>query len=126
MKLTQKGTRAPEVAVTAEEFPQLFQKSVANIEEVEEDDATLDSNKRDKDIKDWIVWLRIPLTRNKDEKADAKEEEVCATQSLTEDNSPINEYEGGREYELEYVRKDTVLSDVKNTEEEALSRHEGE
>ena len=39
---------------------------------------------------------------------------------------PIDKYEERREYDREDDCKDTGLSDEKNTEEEASSRHEGE
>ena len=62
---------------------------------------------------------------NKDEAAEAEEEEFNATQASTEDKSPINKYKEGNEYDQEDDQEDTVLSDTKNTEEEASSRQEG-
>ena len=50
MTLTLKGTRAAAVAATAKYFLQSYHKSVANSKEVEEDDATLDSDKHNIDI----------------------------------------------------------------------------
>ena len=48
-----------------------------------------------------------------------------ATQSSSEGNSLINKYEEGREYNREDYREDTVLSNAKNTEEEASLKHVG-
>ena len=126
MTLTQKVTRAAAAADTAKEFLQYYHKSVVNGKEVEEDDATLDSKKRKRYIADWIGrHLKTPPS-NEDEEAEVEEEDVGATQSSTEDNSPIEEYEEGCEYDREYDREDTVLLDATNTKEEASSRHEGE
>ena len=55
MTLTRNRTRAAAAATAAKEFLQSDHKSVANGEEVEQDDTTSDSNKRQRDIADWIV-----------------------------------------------------------------------
>ena len=60
MTVTQNGTREAETAATAEEFLQSGHKSVANGEEVEEYDSTLDSKNRERDIADWIGQTRKP------------------------------------------------------------------
>ena len=80
-----------------------------NYEEVEEDDPTLDSEKRERDITDWIGRPREPPSSNEDEEAEGEEEYVGATQASTEDNSPIDEYEEGCEYGQEYNCEDTRL-----------------
>ena len=51
---------------------------------------------------------------------------MVATQVSTEDNSPIDKYEEGCEYDREDDRKDIMLFNEKNTEEEVSSRHKGE
>ena len=51
----------------AEEFLKSNHKSVANGEEVEEDDSTLDSERRKRDIADWIGRPREPSSSNEDE-----------------------------------------------------------
>ena len=53
MELTRKETRAA-AATTAKQLLPSDHERVAKDEEVEEDDATLDSEKREKDITDWI------------------------------------------------------------------------
>ena len=115
MTVTRKGTRAVAAAPTAsaEEFPQFDHESVVNGEEVKEDDETLDSKKRKRDITEWIGRPRKPPSSNEDEEAEGEEEEVGATQATIEENSPINKYEEGREYDKEDDREDTVLSDAK-------------
>ena len=60
MTLTRKENREASAAATAKEFLQSDHKSVANSKEVEEDDPTLDSEKREKDIVDWIGRPRKP------------------------------------------------------------------
>ena len=126
MTVTRKGTREATATATAEEFLQSDHESVANGEEVEEDDSTLDSKKCKRDIANWIGRSHKPPSRNEDKEAEGEEEDVGTTQASTEDNSPIEKYEEGREYNLEDERKDTGLSDEKNTEEEASLRHKGE
>ena len=86
----------------------------------------MDSEKRDRDIADWIGLPRKPPSRNEDEEAEGEEEDVGATLASTEDNSPIDKYEEGCEFDWEDDREVTGLSDEKNTEEEASSRHEVE
>ena len=54
MTLIQKGTRAAELVATAEEFLQSDHESVADYEEVKEDDKTLDREKHERDITEWI------------------------------------------------------------------------
>ena len=76
-------TAAAAAAATAEEFLQSDHQSVANGKEVEEDDATLDSKKRERDIVDWIGRPRKPPLSNKDEETEGKEEDVGATQAST-------------------------------------------
>ena len=64
MKITQKGTRVEAESTTAEEFLQSEHESVAKGEEVEEYDASLDSEKRERDISDWIVQPNKTPSRN--------------------------------------------------------------
>ena len=125
MTLTRKGTRAEATAAIVEEFLQYDYKIIANSKEVQEDDATSDSKKRERDIADWIGRPRKPPLSNEDDEYEGKEEHVGATKASTEDNSPIDEYEEGREYNREDDRKETVILDAKKTEEEASLRHEG-
>ena len=86
----------------------------------------MDSEKHERDIADWISQPRKPPSINKDEEAESKEEDVGATEASTEDSSPIDKYEEVFEYDRKDDRKYTVLSDAKNTKEEASSRHKGE
>ena len=65
MTITRKVTKAAAVS-TAKEFLQSDHKSVANGEEIEEDDATSDGEKRERDIADWIVQLCKPPLSDKD------------------------------------------------------------
>ena len=60
MTVTQKGTREAAAAATAKEFLQSDHESVANGKEVEEDYATLDSRKREREIMNWIGQPRKP------------------------------------------------------------------
>ena len=126
MTVTQKGIKEVAAASTAEEFQKYYQESVANGEEEKEEDSTLDREKRERDIADWIGRPVEPPSRNEDEEAEGEEEDVGATQASKEDNTPIDKYDGGREFEWEEDREDTVLSDEKKTKIEASSRHEGE
>ena len=71
------------------DFLQSDHKSVTNSEEVEEDGVTSDSEKRDRDITDWIVEPYKPPSSSKNEKAEGKEEDVSATQASTGDKSSI-------------------------------------
>ena len=71
----------------------------------------------------WIGRPRKPPSRNEDKESEGEEEDFGATQASKEDNSPIDEYEEGCDYDQEDDRKDTGLSDEKNAEEEASSRH---
>ena len=73
----------------------------------------MDSKKRERDIADWIGRPYKPPSRNEDEEAEGKEEDVGATQASTEDKSLIKEYEEGREFDWEDDRKDTGLWDEK-------------
>ena len=89
MTITKEVTRAA-AAATAKEFLQSDHKSVTNGKKLEEDYATSESKKRERDTADWIGWARkLPLS-NKDEEAEGEEEYVGATQSSTENNSPID------------------------------------
>ena len=115
MTVTQKGTRATAAAATAKEFLQSAHKSVKNGKEVEEDDSTLDSEQRERDIADWISRPHEPPLSNKYKEAEIKEEDVGATQDSTEENSPIDKYEECCEYDQEDNRIDTRLSDEKHT-----------
>ena len=72
MTVTRKRKREAAASATAEEFLKYDHKSVANGEEVEEDDSTSDSEKRKRDIADWIGRPREPPLRNKDEEAEGK------------------------------------------------------
>ena len=84
MTLTRKvTTAAAAAATTAEEFLQLYNKSVADGEEVQEDDATLDSKKREREIADWIGRPRKSPSSNEDEESEGKEEDVGSTQAST-------------------------------------------
>ena len=125
MTLTQKITRVAAAAATAEEFLKSDHECVANGEEVKEVDATSDSKKRERDIAEWICRPHKPSSSNEDDEAEGKEEDFDATQASTEYNYHINKYKEGCEYDMEDDRKDTVLSDAKNTEEEASSRQKG-
>ena len=78
------------MAVTAKEYLKSDHKSVANGKEVEENDATLDSKKRKRDIADCINRPRKLSSSNEDKEAEGKEEDVSATQASIEDNPPIN------------------------------------
>ena len=70
MTVTRKGTRVAAAAATAEDFLQSDHKSVANGEEVEEDDATSDSEKRKRDIAEWIARPLKPPSSNEEEEAE--------------------------------------------------------
>ena len=72
MTVTRKGTKEAAAAATDEEFLQSNQESVANGEEVEEDDSASDSEKRERDIADWIGRSREPPSSNKDKEAEVK------------------------------------------------------
>ena len=74
----------------------------------------------------WIDRHRESPSINKDKESEDEEEDVRATQSSTENNSPIEKYEEGRQFDWDEHREDTGLSDEKNTEEEASLRHKGE
>ena len=54
MTVTRKGAREAAAAATSKEFLNSDHKSVANGEELEEDDSTSDIKKRERDIADWI------------------------------------------------------------------------
>ena len=88
--VAQKGTREAATAATAEEPQRSDHKNVANSEEEEEEDSTSDSEKRKRDIVDWIGRPRKPLSRNEDEEAEGEEENFSATQASTEDNSHVD------------------------------------
>ena len=126
MTLTQTGTRAAAVAATSDEFPQSDHESVANGKEVKEDYETLDSEKREINIAEWIGWPRKPPSSNEDKEAEAKEEDAGATPASTEDKFHINEDNKVFEDDREDDHKYTVLSDDENTKEEALSGHKSE
>ena len=93
MTLTRKGRRATAAEATTEQFLKFDHKSVAEGEEVEEDDATSDSEKRKRDIADWIGGPCKTPSSNKDKESEGEEEDVSATQASTEENYSINEYE---------------------------------
>ena len=61
-----------------------------NGKEEDEEDSTSGSEKRERDIVDWIGRPRKPLSRNKDEEAEGEEENFSATQTSTEDNSHVD------------------------------------
>ena len=82
MTLTQKVTRAA-AAAKAEEFLHFDHKIVANDEEVEENDKTLDIEKRERGIAKWIGRPRKPLLSNEDMEAEGEEEYVGSTQAST-------------------------------------------
>ena len=86
----------------------------------------MDSEKRKRDSTDWIGRPCKPPSRNEDEEAEGEEEDVGSTQASREDNSPIDEYKEGHEFDWEDDREDNLLSYAKNTEEEASLRHKGE
>ena len=77
-------------AAAAEEFLKSDHESVANGEEVEEDDSTSNIKKCERDIADWIVRPWEPPSSNEDREAADKEEDAGATQASTKGNSPIN------------------------------------
>ena len=54
MTVTRKGTRETAEAATFEEFQKPYHESVANAEEEEEEDYTLDSENCKRHIADWI------------------------------------------------------------------------
>ena len=83
MIVTRKGTSEAAAAATAKEFQKSDHESVANGKEEEEEDSTLDREKRERDIADWIGRPREPPSRNEDEEAEGKEEDVGATQAST-------------------------------------------
>ena len=86
----------------------------------------MDSEKRKRDIAEWISRPHKPPSSNEDEEAEGEEIDVSATQASTKDNSLIKKYNENREYDREDDRKDTELSNTKSTEEEASSVHEDE
>ena len=90
MTVTQKRTREVSAAATAKESQKSDHKSVANGKEEDEEDSTLDSKKRERDIADWISQPREPPSINEDKEGEGEEEDVGATQDSTEDNSPID------------------------------------
>ena len=57
-------------AATAKEFLQSKHETVANGEEVEEDDSTSDSEKRKRDTTDWIGRPCEPPSSNEDKEAE--------------------------------------------------------
>ena len=76
MTLTRKGTRA---AATAEDILQSNHKSVASGEEEKEDDENLESEKREKDIAEWIDRPLKLASSNEDEEDEDEEEDAGAT-----------------------------------------------
>ena len=74
----------------------------------------MDIEKRKRDIEDWIGRPCENPSSNKDEEAEGKEEDVSTPQASTEDNSPIDEYEEGLDYDREDDHEDTRLLDEKN------------
>ena len=85
MTLTRKQTRAAAAAAATKpkEFLQSDHRSVANNEEVKEDDETPDSEQREIDIAEWMGWPQKLPSRNEDEEAEKKEEDIGSTQVLT-------------------------------------------
>ena len=73
----------------------------------------MDRNKLKRDITKRIGRPRKLPLRNEDGEAEGKQEDVSATQSSTEDNFLINEYEEGCEYDQKDNCEYTVLSDAK-------------
>ena len=83
MTVTRKVTREAAAAATAKEFLQSKHESVVNNEEVEADDSISYSEKRERDIADWIGQPRKPPSSNKDKEAEGEEEDSGATQAST-------------------------------------------
>ena len=119
MTLTQKETRAAAAAATAKYFLKSNHEIVANSEEVKEYEETLDSQKCEREIVEWISRPRKPPSSNEYNEAEGEEEDVGATQYSADDNSQVDEYGEGCEYNQEDNRKDIVLYNIKNIEEEA-------
>ena len=67
--------------------------------EVKEYDKTLDSEKCERGIAEWIGQPRKSPLSNEDKEAEGKEEYVGSTQSSTEDKSHFDEYEERCEYD---------------------------
>ena len=76
-----------------EEFLKSDHKSVANGEEIEEDNSNLDSKKRERDIAYWIGRPCKPPLSNEDKEDEGRKRDVGSTQASTDYNSPIDEYE---------------------------------
>ena len=129
MTLTQKGTRVV-AASTAEDILETDPETVASGKKEKEDDKSLDNKKRDKAIGEQIGGLFKPPSRNEDKEDEVKEEDVGAPIASTEEGSSGEEDNEGREDEREddsiYNRKDTVLYNAEDNQEEASSGHEGQ
>ena len=69
----------------------------------------MESEKRKKEIAEWIGQPLKPPSSKEDEGYEEDEEDVGANLSSTEDGSPGDKYDEGREDKREYDRKDTVL-----------------
>ena len=91
MTVAKKGTTEAAEMATYEGFQKSNHKSVANNKEEEEEDSNSDRNKHTRDIAYWIGQPRGSPLRNEEEESEGEEEDVSATKSSTEDNSPINE-----------------------------------
>ena len=83
MTVRRKETREAAAEATAKEFLKFYHKSVANGKELEEDDSTLDSEKRKRDIADWFGKPYEPHSISKDKEAEVEEEDDSATQAST-------------------------------------------
>ena len=83
MTVTQKGIKEVAAASTAEEFQKYYQESVANGKEEKEEASTLDREKRERDIADWIGRPWKPPSSSKDKEAEGKEEDIGSTQAST-------------------------------------------
>ena len=70
MTVTLKGTREAATAATAKEFLRSDHKIVVDGKEVEEDDSTLDSKKRERDITYWNVQPRKPTSINEEKESE--------------------------------------------------------
>ena len=90
MTVTQKRTREVSAAATAKQLQSFDHESITNSKEEDEEDSTLDNEKRQRDIADWISQPREPPSINEDKEGEGEEEDVGATQDSTEDNSPID------------------------------------
>ena len=73
MTLARQGTRGgAAVAAMAKEYLKSDHGSFASGEEVKEEDETLYSENRERDIVEWIGRPHKPPSRNEDEEAESK------------------------------------------------------